>query len=872
MDVPLGINATREVVEIEDSESDSERKLEDNVANPSVTIAREFEAAVKEGFTFDGNFAFSERYTMRDAANPCLKIDGIGTVGLPLGERVALAIISVAEPADIDSASSIWEVPAEKGHHFQEGRDLSETKIAALVVVLPSSFEGGQLQLRHGLETKSVELAHHSAILNSAVAAYVGVWHSLSSVTSGYHLSLVYDINQPVTDTQVRRSLPETDGPAQNLSHVLQRWKDGRDPDFLACLLRHTYTVEDDENFDTQLLYGADGQLVSQLIPLVRELDFRACFAQVTLTVTSSASAEHFARNRHSGYTRYDDSESDDSIDENEFEINGDEKEEKFRVLKVVDLSGMPIDVKIGLKTRHGTVQELASGGPDDEEFEKYDRTSGRIKETYNRTVLLLWLKGGSMESEVKVGDICDYVSHALRDSNSAAPTARETELVDMLAESCKLRRRDEKKLQRVVQVLSRPTFGMTRSRVEGFVSAYQRFGWDFFETAMKHDESNRRRQVLLQLSKIAAEDNNSEIASWCKAQQENVLRYLSKLDAKQLPWLMEASRPRGAEFLRDVVFPQLRSQNLDRLFWIPFLRVLQENVELVPKFSPDIVEGLIVQCFSESARTLPPFPTKTPKPKYRGQTVYEEADCEPFLEVLNLLVQNNHADLSSPAMRDAKQRATYKLNCPPWQYYTKLLPILIRMIQSSTTATAALSAAFQPFFVDAVESMISPPPPNPNIRSWDKPTSTLVLDSEKLRTFRAAARMSGGLSVVKSSLITAKLDRQTSSCLQGLARAISEEFRRETSTSPDYSVLMTTLARAAVDAFDTSSPIPRYTNDSLAERMINFASRLARETNARIFWTDFSLRRRELPPKSISPMRFLHFYPSFRTTSPRSV
>jgi hypothetical protein len=72
---------------------------------------------VKDGFAFDGNFGFSARYTMRNAANPCFKIDGIGTVGLPLSQRDALAIISVAGPvsvANTPSTPGIWEVPADK--------------------------------------------------------------------------------------------------------------------------------------------------------------------------------------------------------------------------------------------------------------------------------------------------------------------------------------------------------------------------------------------------------------------------------------------------------------------------------------------------------------------------------------------------------------------------------------------------------------------------------------------------------------------------------------------------------------------------------------------------------------------------------------
>jgi hypothetical protein len=201
-------------------------------------------------------------------------------------------------------------------------------------------------------------------------------------------------------------------------------------------------------------------------------------------------------------------------------------------------------------------------------------------------------------------------------------------------------------------------------------------------------------------------------------------------------------------------IFPQLRNQNLDKFFWLAFRRMLQENTTLFPKSSPEILEELIVQCLSEMARTLPPFPTKKPKPQYRGQPVSEEADCEPFLEVMNLLVENNHAELCSPifiAMRDAMHRGMYDSICPPWQYYVKLSPTLFRLIQSSTPASTILSTTFQPFFVDVLESMISPPPPDPKIQPWDKPPATLILDAQNLSTFRVAARMAGGLFAVKS-------------------------------------------------------------------------------------------------------------------------
>ncbi|KAJ7664344.1 hypothetical protein DFH06DRAFT_1087334 [Mycena polygramma] len=906
--MPPMLDSPREIIEIEDS-SESERgedELEDGVvAEPTTDITHRFEAVVKEGFTYDGNFGFSTRYTMHNAANPCLNIDGLGTVGLPLSPRDALAIISVAR----STTTGIWELPAEKIHfddpawdawirevpgsaacsalqpesdtvshsyslrklvihgpgsqrtEFQDEPGLSNSKMADLVVVLPSTFEGGQLQLRHGLQTNSFDLASRSGIFTSVIAAYVGVWHTLYSVTAGYRLSLVYDINQ---DTTVPR-LPDTDGAAQRLRSILQSWEhdaqrsspDVEAPKFLACLLSHTYAVKDKVNFNTEMLRGADGPLVSHLSLLAQELQFRVSFAQVTLTVRLSASAERFAQNRHYGYQRYDDSESDDSIDEEHFDIDeepeeGDEESMKFRVTKVVDLSGLPIDVNPGLEVADLLNGSMTSGHPDDEVFDKDERTSATVIRTYNRTVLLLWPKAGSLESEVEVGDVCNYVSNALRDSVSTAPTAREKELIDMLEKSCQRAQRDAKKLQRVVHVLRQSADrwddvqefvrGLLACRVdqrtnllgvEGFVSAYKAFGWvnvlkDFFEKAMTNDQSNSRRQtLLLRMSTLATEENNLDLVSWCKIQEDHVLRHLSKLDAKQLPWLMELSRSRGAEFLRDVIFPQLRSQNLDKEFWIPFLHALQESTALIPNASLELMEGLALQCFSETARNACPFPTKKATPRYRGESVSEEADCEPILEVVKFLVETHHEDMCArifTAMRDAKNGGTYNSKCPPWQYYVKLAPTFEKLFRSSVPASSAI---FQSFFADVVDSLISADP-NIRVHRWDEPTA--ILDSDNLWTLRAAARMAGGLSTVKSSLISANLNRHSSSALQEFARAIHAEFRPKSGlATPEYDVVIITVARAAVDAFDTKSLIPgnspvsrlTYSNDSPAERML---------------------------------------------------
>lgn len=73
---------------------------------------------MSELIDFKGDLAVSDSYTINLAPNPCLELEGVGTVGLPLSERDARAIISVFEasstPYTASEPSGIWEMAADK--------------------------------------------------------------------------------------------------------------------------------------------------------------------------------------------------------------------------------------------------------------------------------------------------------------------------------------------------------------------------------------------------------------------------------------------------------------------------------------------------------------------------------------------------------------------------------------------------------------------------------------------------------------------------------------------------------------------------------------------------------------------------------------
>ncbi|KAJ7187174.1 hypothetical protein C8R46DRAFT_1059080 [Mycena filopes] len=840
-----------------DSDEHSDDELEQKpLVAPSTHIKRDFKAALKEGFSDDfdpGVFAFSQRYEL--TPNPCLNIGGVGTVGIPLGARDARAIIAVSANGETNT-TGIWEIPAEKLHFANPAWDIwiqktagvaasnaltaayavatptfilkklviheagsepiivneSNTRIGDFVVVLPGAFEGAQLQLRHAGQTNSFDFAHQSGLLTSVLAAYSGVEHTLLGVSAGYRLSLVYDIVQPTTHAV---SHPVRPGAIQKLHHIMLSWKQnatGKAPTFLACLLQHKYARTPD--FSATSLIAADALLLSHLYPLARELRFCIYLAHVKLTVTVPCYADEFSL-----YGPWDD-----------FREREDEVEESFDIVQVVDLHGMPVSVKLDLDNGDLLNGSVTDAEPDKSKFERDEHTVA-----FKRTVLLIWPKDNV---RVGIGNIYDYACHALRSSLTVSPTENEKKLVECLLECCRVRP-EEAKLRLVVQVLRESAdrwndvqMLLRAARVcgvdkntdimgqDGFVSAYQAFGWhalkDFYTEVATNDESDSRRHALVaRLAQMAKDEEDAEVVVWCTDQADRVLRSLKKIDAAQIPWLTDVGLARGGEFLRDVILPQLHEQQLDKTFWMPFIQELQLRIVDISTTSTASVKALIGQCVAETVRTLPAFPTKIP-------SSYPQKDCDATLELIKLCVSTKNEVLCGQIftkMREAAARGTYPAAFPPWLYYAELSPALI-LYMRSIAGHNTLGRTFRPFFLDVIESMVAAARVGPD----GKPGTPCPLADEHKSIIMAAARQAGGIPALQQRYVatgiilllnTNTLKGHDSSTLQALVRFIAKEFPRHEQCAPGavlpyaYDELILILVRAAIDAFDTSLLAP---------------------------------------------------------------
>ncbi|KAF9022458.1 hypothetical protein BDZ89DRAFT_1137300 [Hymenopellis radicata] len=331
----------------------------------STSIKDDLNAALSGEFQFDGTFAHSNVYT--DAPNPCLNLDGLGSVGLPLSERDARAIMEVAT-AGTGVEQGLWTFPGVKVHFdnpqftnwimhtavpsintalaayvapsvgqyqlrsltlrgahadalncYEEMREDSR-QYGILSVVLPSRHIGGQIRIIHQGTTKTFNTAGNSAASTTVVGAYTGVTQSLDSIQSGYVVCLSYELNCLGESHSIPR-LPQLVGATTQLRHVFRSWRQKLDgveepsddpdledddvdvPQLIPCLFEHTYG--DMSHLKATALQGADRLMLSHIAPLAKVYGFNLHLSQVTYTESGGVTLDVPYYGGRSRYGRY---------------------------------------------------------------------------------------------------------------------------------------------------------------------------------------------------------------------------------------------------------------------------------------------------------------------------------------------------------------------------------------------------------------------------------------------------------------------------------------------------------------------------------------------------------------------------------------
>jgi hypothetical protein len=236
---------------------------------------------------------FSSSATTGLYVNPGLRVESIGTIGLPLSTRDALSIASVCKQSPFgkgdetvidESVRKTWELntnefkccnPAwqpfldkltqhafkdlglqvaaiarpyklllyEEGAFFKAHRDTEKVPgmFGTLVICLPSEHTGGEVQLVHNGKRISIGTAPMSAYNVSALAWYSDVQHEIKAVTSGYRLVLTYNLVQD--QSLPKQTAAALDASAAQLTKLLGTWDSHfQHLDWFAYPLEHMYT------------------------------------------------------------------------------------------------------------------------------------------------------------------------------------------------------------------------------------------------------------------------------------------------------------------------------------------------------------------------------------------------------------------------------------------------------------------------------------------------------------------------------------------------------------------------------------------------------------------------------------------------------
>jgi hypothetical protein len=197
-----------------------------------------------------------------------------------------------------------------------------------------------------------------------------------------------------------------------------------------------------------------------------------------------------------------------------------------------------------------------------------------------------------------------------------------------------------------------------------------------------------------------------------------------------------------GYPLIRRSIIPQLSAQKISATLWMLFLRHLHLQMTVTRNFpSADILRKLITNVVTEVVQNFPAFPRKVTKDGHRRTY---SMNSPAIFSLVRFCVDTDNVPCCGQIfanMRDAVRRGEFGPIYPPWQYYTQLCTDLIQYLG----ARPELEATFRPFFVDAIEAMLS--------RGWTTSAGVAVDPCHLihyLSTLTMAAKKAGGISVLK--------------------------------------------------------------------------------------------------------------------------
>lgn len=400
------------------------------------TISEQLHAALKK-IDRPGSFCVAGSV---QAALPGLEVAGLGPIGLPLNAQQAKELKAVCEQAPygkgektiVDTAvRRVWALDPDKfslnnpewqqflkaavgtvqkelglekqmleshiynlllyepGSFFLPHRDGEklDRMVATMVVVLPSTFKGGELVVRHEGEERLIDFssAEFNPFHTHFAAFYADCEHEVRALQSGHRLCLVYNLTLAKAKTGI--TAPRTADHIEEIAGILHQWSADEKTHKLVVTLGHQYT-QDGLKWDA--LKGVDRVKARVLHEAATGADCQAYLALLTLWQTGQAEDDYEPRRR--GRSRWSRHEEEEDEQEGEHEM-GEIYDTSLTAEHWSDAEGKPLafgPMKV-VEEEIVPPESLTSVKPQ-EDYEGYTGNAGMtLARWYRHGAIVLW-------------------------------------------------------------------------------------------------------------------------------------------------------------------------------------------------------------------------------------------------------------------------------------------------------------------------------------------------------------------------------------------------------------------------------------------------------------------------------------------------
>ena len=343
----------------------------------------------------------------------------------------------------------------EPGSHFKPHKDTEKSPgmFSTLVVLLPSSWKGGELVVRHAGKEYRYGADHRNAFYSQHIAFYADCEHEVTPVASGHRLCLIYNLCAP--SGRAYRAPLETDAcAAAGIAKLARKWQasvrqgSGVNSRRLFYLLEHDYTQH---SLSLDGLKGADAPRVDLVRRALKGVSGVQAYLAL-LTVQQHGYDEggggyydydryHDRKRRRCGYDSWDDDEDEDDEDEDEDSYGpnyswaiDDTTYELDNWVRVTDGASVPLgaeklnscgEAKDAEWLPEDAVDEITEGDPDDEDIEGPTGNAGAtVDRWYYRGILVIDFDRSHWRDDLSALGISGVTSKLAAVVNSATAAA----------------------------------------------------------------------------------------------------------------------------------------------------------------------------------------------------------------------------------------------------------------------------------------------------------------------------------------------------------------------------------------------------------------------------------------------------------------